>query len=89
MYQPVHVYVPTSNRPSVSHRLLIVAPARAAITRKWPDTVLYPGSDFDPNLTIMWMWSACIAIGSPSAAPGTTADALGTTWWASASNHYT
>ena len=87
MYQPVYVYVPTSNRPSVTHRLFIVSLARAAITRRWPDTVLYPGSVFDPNLT-MWMWSACIAIASLSAAPGTTADARGTTWWASASSHY-
>ena len=36
----------------------------------------------------MLMWSACIAIGSPSAAPGTTADARGTTWWTLASSHY-
>ena len=64
-----------------------MSPALVAITRRWPDTVLYPGSNFDPNLT-MWMWSACIAIGSPFAAPGTTADALGTTWWALASSHY-
>jgi hypothetical protein len=81
-------YVPAFTLASVSHRPPIALPALAAIIRRWPDTVLYPEFDLDPNLTML-VWSACIAIGSPSTAPGTTADARGTTLVVLVSSCYT
>jgi hypothetical protein len=82
-YQTLNQYIDHGDLPdltlsSPSQCDLIIPAASLVIIRKCPDTVLYPLSSLEANLTIL-IWSAWMTIGSPSAAPGTIADARGTT----------